>query len=305
MLELSLEELAGLDPALDLFTASPPIDLDLLRAGLVPPLPVAAGLLAWGFSLLRAARVAGLARLPCRRLQGLGRPELLALALRLESRAGAYRWSEKQAMLTFARASGFSLNELAPLIEGRLDPRLEEKIGRFAGLPPALRRMVEQGELDLRAALAARELPEPALEAAGDSPLTFSERRAFLQLLQELAGRDRLSAAQVTALAVQALAAPRRPAMDGSADARSAGPAALAALGELRSPLLTELRRRWASLTGELLAGSGVSLEPPPYFEGDSIRVSFSFRSRAGLARKLGALAGAQERCHELLAILR
>jgi hypothetical protein len=305
MLELSLEELAGLDPSLDLFTASSPVREDLLHAGLVPPLPVSAGLLVWGFSLLRAARVAGLARLVCRRLEGLGRAELLALALRLESRAGAYRWSEKLSLLAFARAWGFSLNELAPLIEGRADPHLEEKIGQFAGLPPTLRRMVEQGELNLRAALEVRELPEPALAAAGESRLTFSERRVFLRLLQELAGRDRLSVAQVTALARTALAAPRGPAVGGPSETGSAGLAALAALHELRSPLLVDLRRRWATLEQELLSGSGVFLESPPYFEGDTIRVSFSFRSRAGLARKLGALARAEERCDELLSFLR
>jgi hypothetical protein len=297
MLELSLEELESLDPVLDLFTATPPVPEELLRLGLVPPLPVSEKLLAWGFPLLRAARAAGLARLACLRLEGLDRAELLGLALRLEGRAGAYRWSEKQAVLAYARACGFPLNELAPLIEGRGDPRLEEKIGQFAGLPPSLWRMVEDGELDLRAALTVRELPEPALESASRSRLTFSERREFLQLLLELAGRDRLSSAQVAALARTALAAPRSPA--------AAGPPALAALRELRLPLLADLRRRWDALERELVSGSGVSLEPPPFFEGDAIRLSFTFRSRAGLSRRLRALARVEERCDELLCLLR
>lgn len=297
MLELSLEELEALDPALDLFTASRPVSAELLRAGLVPPLPVGAGLLAWGFALFKAARDAGLDRLACRSLQGLGRAELLALALRLEDRAGAYRWSEKQALLGFARASGFSLGSLAPLIEGRAEARLEERIGQFAALPPALRRMVDRGELDLRAALEVRELPEQALDAAAQSRLSFSERRAFLQLLQEIGGRDQLSDSQLISLAQAALASRRA--------AAQAGPKALAALRELRSPVLSDLRRRWSSLERELLSGSGVALAPPPFFEGDSLQVSFSFRTRAALARKLKALARVEERCDELLSFLR
>ena len=297
MLELSLEELEALDPALDLFTASRPVPTELLRAGLVPPLPVSAGLLAWGFALLKAARDAGLDRLACRSLPGLSRAELLELALRLEDRAGAYRWCEKQALFGFARASGFSLGALALLIEGRAEPRLEERIAQFAGLPPALRRMVDRGELDLRAALEVRELPEQALEAAAQSRLSFSERRAFLRLLGEIAGRDRLSRTQLEELARTALASRRA--------AAQAGPEALAALRELRSPVLSGLRRRWTSLERELLSGSGVALQPPPYFEGDSLQVSFSFRTRAGLARRLKALARVEERCDELLSFLR
>lgn len=297
MLEMSLEELEALDPALDLFTASSPVPGELLRAGLVPPLPVSSGLLAWGFALLKAARAAGLDCLACRDLPGLGRAELLELALRLEGRAGAYRWSEKQALLGFARASGFSLDALAPLIEGRAEPRLEERIGQFAGLPPALQRMVEQGELDLRAAVEVRELPEQALKAAAQSGLSFSERREFLRLLLEIGGRDRLSGAQLDELARTALASRR--------GAAQAGREALAALRELRSPLLADLRRRWKALERELLSASGVALEPPPYFEGDSIQVSFSFRTRASLSRRLRALDRVEERCDELLSFLR
>ncbi len=297
MLEMSLEEIEALDPALDLFTASRPVPVELLQVGLVPPLPVGSGLLAWGFPLLKAARAAGLDRLACRDLQGTGRAELLALALRLEDRAGAYRWSEKQALLGFARVSGFSLDGLAPLIEGRAEARLEERIAQFAGLPPALQRMVDQGELDLRAAVEVRELPEQVLNAAAESRLSFSERREFLQLLQEIGGRDRLFGTQLGELAQSALALRR--------GATQAGQEALSALRERRSPLQADLRRRWASLEQELLSGSGVSLRPPPFFEGDSLQVSFSFRTRAGLGRRLRALDRVEERCGELLSFLR
>ncbi len=297
MLEMRLDELEALDPAMDLFTASRPVPGELLEAGLVPPLPVCSGLLAWGFPLLRAARAAGLERLACRLLQGLGREELLELALRLEGRAGSYRWSEKQALNGFARASGFSLDGLAPLIEGRDEPRLEEKIDRFAGLPPALRRMVEQGELDLRAAEELRELPEQALREAAQSRLSFSERREFLRLLLEIGGRERLSAEELGELARSALAS-------GQAQDR-AGQKALSALRERRAPLQADLRRRWETLERELLSGSGVDLSPPPFFEGDLFRVSFSFRTRAGLLRRLKALDRVEERCEELLSLLR
>lgn len=139
MPELTLEELGALDSGLDLFRAGRGAPEELLAAGLHPPLPVSGGRLVWGFALLAAARAAGLARLPCRLLADLPSVRQLVLALQLEGRAGAYRWSEKLGIAGFARGAGFALSDLAGLIAGHPDPNLERHIAQFAGLPPALR----------------------------------------------------------------------------------------------------------------------------------------------------------------------
>jgi len=289
MPELTLEELEALDSGLDLFRPGRGAPAELLAAGLHPPLPVSGGRLVWGFALLAAARTAGLARLPCRLLADLLPARQLALALQLEDRAGAYRWSEKLGFAGFARSAGFALNDLASLIAGRPDQNLERHITEFAGLTPALSRLVDDGELDLRAALAARGLPEEAVTAAASSRLSFAERRAFLALLTEITLQKRLRPEQTAALAGEALAAPRP----------------LQILEQQRYPRLTELKRGWSELTGSLLSGSGVTISPPPWFEGDSIEVRFTFTDRRTLTRRLRALARVERRCDELTGFLR
>ena len=285
MAELTLAELEGLDPALDLFRASPSVSPELAEAGLHPPLPVCGPVLAWGFPLLAAARAAGKTALECRLLGERTPAGLLALALRLEARPGAYRWSEKLAMHRYARARGFALGELAGLIEGRPDPRLEQRVEGFAALPPALGALVEQGSLDLRTASGLRDLPEQVYPLIGSAALSFSERRSFLCLLRDarLEGEAALAAAR----------------------AALAGPRPLEALGGLAFPALADLRRSWAALEESILGGSGVSLKPPDFFEGERLEVRFSFRSKEGLARRLAALARLEARFDELDSFLR
>jgi len=285
MRELRLAELEALDPALDLFQASRPLAPELAEAGLHPPLPVCGSVLAWGFPLLSAARAAGRTALECRLLGERAPADLLALALRLEARPGAYRWSEKLAMHRYAQARGFSVAGLAGLIEGRPDPGLEEKVECFAGLPPALAVLVEQGGLDLRTAAGLRELPEEVFSLAAGGRLSHSERRQFLGLLRD-AGLDRPACLRAALMAL-------------------AGSRPLEALRGLAFPALASLRQEWAALEESILGGSGVSLQPPADFEGERFEVRFRFRSREGLARRLAALARLEARFDELDAFLR
>jgi hypothetical protein len=283
MPELTLPELESLDAALDLFRASPPPPSELVEQGLHPPLPVCGRHLVWGFAVLAAARAAGKSGLECRLLGDRTPERMLALALRLEARPGAYRWSEKLAMQRYARSRGLDLDELAVLIEGRPDPRLEEKLGQFVALSPALAALVENGGLDLRTAYSVRGLPEEVFPAT--APLSFSERRSFLGLLCDA----RLDREETLAAARQALAGSRP----------------VEALRELASPSLAALRRDWAALEASLLGGSGVTLKPPDFFEGDLFEARFSFRSRQGLSRRLRALARLETRFDELESFLR
>jgi hypothetical protein len=285
MAELTLAELESLDPALDLFRASPPVPAGLLELGLHPPLPVCGPALAWGFHLLAAARAEGMPALECRLLGVRPPADRLALALRLEARAGAYRWSEKLAMHRFARSHGFGLGALAGLVEGRADTRLEQKLERFASLPAELAALVEEGGLDLRAAFALRELPAEVLALVSGCSLSFSERRCFLGLL-----RDARLGPQASVEAARAALA---------------GPRPLEALRERAFPALAALRRDWAALEGSLLGGSGVSLRPPEFFEGERFEVRFRFRDKEGLARRLAALARLEARFDELSSFLR
>jgi hypothetical protein len=285
MAELTLAELESLDSALDLFRASPPAPAGLLEQGLHLPLPVCGSALVWGFPLLAAARAAGKPALECRLLGERPPAERLALALRLEARAGTYRWSEKLAMQRFARSHGFGLGGLAALVEGHADPRLEQRLERFASLPAALAALVEEGGLDLRAASALRELPAEVFALVCDAALSFSERRSFLGLLHDA----RLGPQAAVAAARAALASPRP----------------LEALRQRVFPALAALHRDWAALEESILGGSGVSLRPPENFEGERFEARFRFRDKEGLDRRLAALARLAARFDELATFLR
>jgi hypothetical protein len=291
---LPLSEIDRLDPALDIFEDGPEEDPELVERGLHPPLPVAAGLLVWGFRLCRQARRLGLPALPVRDLPPLPGEQLLALALRLEGRSGRYSWGEKEGMLRFARArradgEPFDLSALHPWIEGRPDPGLEDRIARFGALPPAAREAVSGGRLDLKAAARAADLPAELLGRVAAASLSFSERRRFLLQLREIGRRDRLAPGELTALAARLLEE-RDP---------------LAVLAVRRFPTLSGLQERFAELARCLWKGSGVRIEPPPYFEGGEFEARFRFGSPESLKRRVRTLRAIAEHGDELFGLLR
>lgn len=292
-------ELEALTPELDLFVDSPAPDPHLVEEGLHPPLPVSAGALIWGFALLREALRSGRGGLACRVLPPLAASQRLALALRLEARAGRYSWPEKRNILEFVRrrrAEGEALDlaTLAPWIEGRRDPQLEHRIARYSALPPASRQAVAAGSLDLKTAELAGGFPPAVLALIEGAPLSFSRRRQFVELLGEVSRRDRLEAGELEELAARLLGAPL-----------PGGEQPLEALAVLRFPTLTALRERFAALAGGLWKGSGVQIQAPPNFEGESFSVAFGFSSRDDLSRRLRALRAVAEHCDELFALLR
>jgi hypothetical protein len=294
---LSPQRLAELDDALDLFEATPAIDDALLERGLHPPLPVSGDLLVWGFALIRRAARSGIPGLPVRRLPPLPDGELLALALRLEGRPGAYSWGELENLLRFARRGGapsaageaIDLASLSPLIEGHPDPRLEDRIERFMGLPAVVKEAVAGGRLELKIAELAAELPEEALERVVAAPLSFSDRRRFISMLLEVARRDGVAAGALPKLVRGLLERPDP----------------VRALGGLRQPTLAALQARFAALGEELWKGTGVRVDAPPSFEGDGFSVSFRFANPDALDRRLRALHRVAEHAHELFALLR
>jgi hypothetical protein len=292
----------SLHKELDIFTRGQAPPPELIEKGLHPPLPICAGALIWGFNILRSAMSRSLGKLSCLMIPGLSREQMLALALKLENRAGGYGWMEKERMLGFLAASGsasaglssgraaapqataavqgtFDLaapcERLSPLIEGRRDPRLKS--------------LVDQGGLDLKTACRVRSLPEQVFRRVGAAPLSFSRSRRFLSELFEIGRRDGLSGPEMADLAEQAL--------------RDRLP--LEQVHRLRFPVSSGLEERFSALERELLKGSGVRLKPPPYFEGEAFVVEFEFDSAGTLGRRLAALHRLEGRLDALLELLR
>ena len=75
-------------------------------------------------------------------------------------------------------------------------------------------------------------------------------------------------------------------------------------LGRLRYPRLTALEDRFRQIEAGSVKGSGITLSPPSFFEGDSYQVSFRFTSPQALSRKLQALQRLRSQSDELFSLL-
>ncbi len=321
---LTIEEIDLLGADLDIFAAGETPHTELVTKGLHPPLPISAATLIWGFAILREAHRLHLGRLACQLLPSCSRREMLALALKMENRPGSFTWFEKEKMLRFlggpdgregrpdsreggpagtaaaARSDalqpgrplpagpGEQLAELSPLIEGRADPLLAQRIGAFTALPPQARILVAAGQADLKTATRVQELPAEVFTMLEGAPLTFSQSRQLLNELLEVRRKQALSPQAVSALVERALKEER------PADA----------VHRLRFPALSALHQRFSDLRRELLGGSGIRLTPPPDFEGDSFTVEFSFNSPKSLKRKMTGLRALGQRSDELFELL-
>lgn len=296
--EAPLERIDALDRELDLFPEGPAPADELVAGGLHPPLPIGGEILIWGHRLVRAARRLGVPRLPCRRVEMTQPVGLLALALRLEDRAGRYTWEEKERMLAWLdRRAGDrpdSWSRLEPLIEGAGRARVFAGIRRYGRLSAPLQAMVRRGRLDLKSAARLDGLPAEVFElleraeagSAGPAVrLSSSERRILLEELDEAARRSGRDPADLLRQTLR------------SADPRGE-------IRRLRRPELAALEDRFAALRRRLLDGTGIRLAAPAGFEGGGFQVSFSFESRQALRGRLAALGGLEERSDELFDLL-
>jgi hypothetical protein len=300
---LTPAEIDALSTELDVFTSGRTPGPELIQKKLYPPLPICSDTLIWGFEIMRSAKSQGLRQVNCLIIPSCPRSEMLALALKLENRAGSFTWPEKQKMLGFLDTPGGSsateglpanpalvesLSDLSPLIEGRRDPQLAEKIAAFAALPKTLKTLVAEGQLDLKSAVRVRSLPEAVFARLQAGALTFSQRRQFLNELFEVSRKRKLAGQKIRDVADRALR----------------GPQPIETVHRLRYPFLTDLETRFAALEQRLLKGSGVQVKPPPYYEGDAFTVEFRFNSSKSFSRKLNALRSLEGHLDALFELL-
>ncbi len=290
-------EIGSLNPELDIFSGGRAPAPELIEKTLYPPLPICSDTLIWGFEILRSARRQRLRQMNCLIIPSCPRSEMLSLALKLENRAGSFSWPEKQRMLEFLGTSEDLsagpalielLSDLSPLIEAHRDPQLAAKIAEFAALPQGLKALVAEGQVDLKSAVRVRSLPQEVFAGLQGSTLTFSQRRQFLNELFELSRKGKLGRGEIRDAASQAFR-DRQP---------------IETVHRLRFPILTELESRFSALEEHLLKGSGVRLNPPPYFEGEAFSVEFQFNNTKSFKRKLNTLHSLQGHLDALFELL-
>ncbi|MFW5728662.1 MAG: hypothetical protein ACOCYG_03280, partial [Spirochaetota bacterium] len=291
---------------------------DRVARGLHPPLPLASGTVIWGWRFIREAERQGLRRLLVATVEVTNRDAIL-LALRMENRPRRYSWREVAAIHRLCKELSVVVDEeLSRLVTG--DGALAAKAERFAALPPPWQEALQEGLVDLRTAeslgkyvSASSSGIEALLETTGG--LTFSERRQVLRLALECARREVTAVAgnSGTTSGAGSLSA-TAPAVDvpGGVESRllelvreaAAAPDPVVALKRRRYPRLTSLSDRFESIRDEVLAGTGIRLTPPPYFEGERFDIAFSFATAEELDRRLAALGKLKARAGELQDLL-
>jgi hypothetical protein len=288
----SIDDLKTYSHELDLYERVKKPDEELLRLNLYPPLPVSGNILIWGHALLEKAEKAGIKECVVARFPGMKRHALLLLSLRCEARSGNYSWDEKERIIRYAGEGEKLYRELVILIEGRDDPSFIERMQTYMALQPSLKECVRRGYIDIKTALFCKGLPDDVfsllLREKGRKRFSFAEIRVLLDACADVIKRDRLIKEEIVNLFEEVIT--------------SEDPVSFAK--RKRFPQLSHLKDRFRSIKDEVVRGTGISLQQPPYFEGDAYSVSFSFTSKKNLSRKIRVLKKLEERSDELFELL-
>jgi hypothetical protein len=292
MVYFSPEEILSWDRECAFFNSAWEKSDELLSKGLYPPLPIRGKRLIWGFPLVERARSLGLEKIACRDFPAISVLEQMKLALLLENRAGMYDWREKARLACFAEKHGLSGagSGITALIENNDDAAFWRKVKRYLDFPPALKALLDKKLIDFKTAEKTASLPEEffALVLARGGNLTFSERRMFCTYIFEIVQRDGRKPPQAEKMAGKFLRLPQ-PLVGAAAE---------------RYPQLTALETQFRVFKEKHLKSSGISLAAPPYFEGGSFSLGFTFGNKKQYEKKLGRLARIGESIDELFGLL-
>lgn len=229
--------------------------------------------LIWGVETLRRADSAGVSELWCREFPELNRLEAAGASLAAENRPGRWELRELAGLVSYLRKDTDVLEEsLRELIDGPKRGLLDQA-RKAAALDEPIRGMVLSGALTLRHGEELSELPNSLVEAVAEALDTgsFSTRREIVQMSVELYKRHAEEHPEMEATIRGAL---------GSRDPRGE-------LYTLRYPSYTAAREELDRFRNRQLKGSGVRLEEPPNFEGDSFSFVIPFSTPEELERRL------------------
>ena len=287
---ISIHDLLSSTREFDFFSDGPLPDDGLVRLALIPPLPVSRGRLVWGFRHAEAASRLGLRELPAVTVAG-DDVELLSIALKLEGRRDGYSLKEKAAVLSFlkARGSGSRGEEISGYIQS--EGLFTKQAEKYLDVSENLRDLVDSLVIDLKTAVIISSLPSNVLDDLANifASCSASERRAAFRRIYEISVRDSLCEPELVTL-VRRLASEEDP---------------VRALEVLRYPRMTEMKETFQALSSPVLSGSGITMTPPPGFEGNGYSISFRFTGLKQLDRVIARLSALKESGDELFDLLR
>jgi hypothetical protein len=286
------EELLGFDRRLDIFKNRSVIDPAILTSGLYPPIPVTGNMIVWGFHIVGLAKKCGIETLCSIRVPEDEPSRILAYALMLEDRAGAYGWDELERIESFLCGIEGIDEGLSRLVFGPNPKHGMERLRLYSGLPHEAKALVKECAVDLKTVFRIRALSTEVfsflLASESFKGLSASEKRIFADMAYEVIRRDCIPADKQHKLIGKILG--------------SENP--MKEMEKLRIPKLSAMRDKVSIFKSRYTDGSGVEIEPPGDFEGSAFSVSFSFSSTRNFHKKLATLSGIGESVDELFELL-
>jgi len=288
----TINKLDSLLKDLDIFDRRKPADPELVTLGIYPPLPVAGNYLIHGFSILENARKANIDRLNIVEVPVKTKKEMLSLCLKYESNPGKYSWIEIEKMVSFLGKDESIDDKMICLISGHEDSLFHKKIKDYRGFPASLKKLVGENLLDFKTARKVSHLPDEFFHIFNQYKkkikLTFSEGKIFLVAMNEIIRRDNVGVPEAVRIC-ENLLSKKNP---------------IDAVKNIRYPQLSGLYRKLKTIKDENIKGSGIQLCEPPFFEGNSFEIRFSFRTKKQFKKQVKVLENLTKKTDELFALL-
>jgi ParB-like chromosome segregation protein Spo0J len=260
------------------------LSASIRKSGIINPLhvePVDGGRhrIVCGFRRAQAATEAGIENLPCWVRRKSARSELFAESILDNIGSRSLHELEKASAVAklvqnFRISRQRVLEEFLPLFEVRPTPFYLQRYLDIDCLPEQLKRATVESRLELDTALAMADWTETEqqtfLGLHSRYKLNVNAQKKLTEVLDELRRKTGLSATEIWRQAVDE----RQP---GSGQAPGVEfEQAFRSLLRLRMPRLSALEDQYRELKAALRLPPEVRLQPPAYFEGDRLTVSFS-----------------------------
>ena len=295
--EETLEKLLNSSPVFDFFTIIHDKNknneiIELVKKELYPLPVIDDELVIWGFHIINAAEKTGVKKLLCRNInsQKASKEEKLLIALQCENRCNNYSWDEKEKIYLFINKElgGKAGNSVLSLIQQ--EGLFINSVSLYNSLPVILKNFIKNDIIDLKTAKNCINIPENGWHLLEPYLLTlsFSNRRIILTNISEIIKKRALSG-EMSFLFVKEILKEESP---------------LDAVIKTRYPDFSSCTEKFNQFNSIVLKDSGIKLKHPPYFEGNSYNVEFSFGSKKHLEKIIKRLLDLKEKCDEIFELL-
>ena len=181
-----------------------------------------------------------------------------------------------------------------PMLGLQPSRRILAKMSQLVQLRPGIRRYIVEEGVSLENAIGLLEFsPEDQAEIArlvSELKLGENKLKEVLTFLREISLRDGLTMREMVRGEIGVLAS------DMALSKVQKTHRVRRRLREMRYPQLTQLEEDFRGKLKGLGLSPGISLQPPPYFEGDTFRLEFGFRNAGEFKAILSKLMEASER---------